>query len=53
MVLECQTCGPVESLHAISLGDLFDIRRAVWNIWGTDSMIRLVAAAGNGLRLGQ
>ena len=34
MVLECQTRGPVEGLHAVSLGDLFDIRRAVWRVCG-------------------
>src|SRR5262249_57193730 len=34
MVLECQTRGSVEGLHAVSLGDLFDIRRAVWRVWG-------------------
>src|SRR5215472_2484219 len=34
MVLECQTRGSVEGLHAVSLGDLFDIRRAVWRVCG-------------------
>src|SRR5215471_18549260 len=34
MVLECHTLGSVEGLHAVSLGDFFDIRRAVWRVCG-------------------